>query len=284
VVTLLLVQAASPTTREFTLAPGETIATTTFAGDSSTIVIVPGLLGSVYGFRQITPKLVERGHRVIIVDVLGAGASSKPAKADYSLTTQSRRVETVLDSLGARNALVVAQALGGSISYRLAAHRPDIVRAIVGIDAGAAEEASTSGLRKALKFAPLIRLFGARRTLVGRVREGLIEGSANPAWVTNDVVNEYTAPYRQDAGHMLRVLQAIAASKEPEQLEPLLPAIAAPVLLLVGDHPSALAPEKIELLRSRLPNFTLQRVENAGQHPHEERPDVVVEAVLRAVK
>jgi pimeloyl-ACP methyl ester carboxylesterase len=186
----------------------------------------------------------------------------------------------VLDSLGIRDAVVVAQALGGSISYRLAVHRPDLVKAIVGIDAGASEEAATSGVRKAMKFATVIRLFGAKRIMVGKVKDGLIEASADPAWVTPEIVKEYTGPYREDAGQMLKVMQTMANTKEPELLVPNLPNLKAPVLLLVGTSEKALSPEKIEVLRAGLPNFTLRRVEGAGQFVNEEKPDAVLEAIL----
>ncbi|MEX2284015.1 MAG: alpha/beta hydrolase [Gemmatimonadota bacterium] len=270
-----------PSTRVFTLAANENINVTRYEGGAKTpIVIVPGLLGSAYGFRQIAPQLAEQGHPVIIVDMLGAGSSSKPHKADYSLTAQSRRIETVLDSLGIRDAIVVAQALGGSISYRLAVHRPDLVKAIVGIDAGASEQAATSGVRKAMKFATVIRIFGAKRIMVGKVKEGLIDASADPAWVTPEIVREYTAPYREDAGQMLKVMQTMANTKEPELLVPLLPNLKAHVLLLVGTSEKALSAEKIEVLRAGLPNFTLRRVEGAGQFVNEERPDAVLEAIL----
>ncbi len=270
-----------PSTRVFALAANENIHVTRYDGGSKTpVVIVPGLVGGAYAFRQVAPQLAERGHPVFIIDMLGAGGSSKPQRADYSLTAQSRRVETVLDSLGITNAIVVAQALGGSISYRLAIRRPDLVKSIVGIDAGASEQAATSGIRKAMKFATLIKFFGAKRILVGKVKDGLIDASADPAWVTPEIVKEYTAAYREDAGAMLKVLQTMSGTKEPELLVPTLPNLKMPVLLLVGTAENSLSAEKIEILRSGMPNFTLRRVEGAGQFIHEEKPDAVIQAVV----
>ena len=271
--------------RRFTFAPGETVAATLY-GDSmvtgSTVVILPGLLGSGYGFRRITPALVEAGKRVVVVDVLGTGESTRPSKADYSLTAQMMRVAAVLDSLQIKDAVVLANALGGSVAYRLAWQRPDLVHAIVGIDAGASEEAGTPGLRKAMSFAPIIKLFGAKRMMVGKVRGGLKENSADPSWVTDEVVNGYAAPYRENAGAMLKVLQAMAESKEPILLTPNLPDVRVPVKLLVGDTPKGktLSPEKIEVLRNGLPNFQVEVVPGVGQFVHEERPQVVIDAVL----
>ncbi len=275
----------APVTREFTLGPGEIISTTTFPADSgATIVIVPGLIGSTFGFRHVIPPLAERGYRIIVVDVLGAGRSSKPIKADYSLASQSRRVETVLDSLEVRNAVVVANALGGSVVFRLALRRPDLIRNIVGIDTGVSENVATAGLRRALRFGPIIKLFGARRILLGKIKEGLIDGSHDPQWVTPDVVAQYAAPYHEDPGHMMRVLNSMAASKEPEPLGAQLANLTTPLLLLVGTHKSALSEEKVELLRSAIPNFSLLRIEAAGQFIHEEQPACVVDAILSVVE
>jgi pimeloyl-ACP methyl ester carboxylesterase len=280
-----IAQMAPPQTREFVLAPGETISATIFAGDNDrTIVIVPGMLGSAYGFRHIAPNLAERGYRVIIVDMLGTGGSSQPVRADYSLTAQSRRLEVVLDSLKVRAAILVPQAVGGSVAYRLTFHRPDVVRAIVGIDAGAAEQAATSGVRNAIRFAPLIRLFGARRILTGKIKEGLVEASYDAAWVTPEVVAEYAAPYRENASHMLRVLNAMTESHEPEPIVPNLPKINVPVLLLVGTAPKVLSPEKIDVLRKGLRNFKLERVPKAGQLINEEQPQAVTDAILRVAE
>jgi pimeloyl-ACP methyl ester carboxylesterase len=194
------------------------------------------------------------------------------------------RVAAVLDSMQIKNAVILANALGGSVAYRLAWQRPDLVRSIVGIDAGAAEAAGTPGLRKAMGFAPLIRLLGAKRILVGKVRGGLKENSADQSWVTEEVVAGYTAPYRDNAGAMLKVLQAMADCPEPLKLTPNLPSIQAPVKLLVGDTPreKTLSPEKIDVLREGLPHFELEMVSGSGQFVQEEKPQAVIDAVLAA--
>jgi pimeloyl-ACP methyl ester carboxylesterase len=219
---------------------------------------------------------------VIIVDVLGAGISTKPEKGDYSLTAQSIRVEHVLDSLNVRNATVLSHAVSGSIAYRLALHRPDQVRAVVAIDGGASEHAATSGIRKAMSWAPLIKLFGAKRILVGKVKGQINDSSGDRSWLTQEVLDEYTAPYRDNAGHMLKVMRAMADSEEPEQLTPNLPNIQAQVILMVGNKPAdkVLSAEKIEVLRNGLKNLRVETIDGAGVFIQEERPETVVSTVL----
>ncbi|MGH7646395.1 MAG: alpha/beta fold hydrolase, partial [Gemmatimonadales bacterium] len=42
------------------------------------IVLVPGLFGSVYGFRHVVPLLTAAGYRTIVIEPLGIGSSSRP--------------------------------------------------------------------------------------------------------------------------------------------------------------------------------------------------------------
>ena len=48
----------------------------------------------------------------------------------------------------------------GGVAYRLALARPDLVTAMIAVEAGPGEEAATAGMRRALKLAPLLKLFG----------------------------------------------------------------------------------------------------------------------------
>ena len=282
---LLLAALAAPgdgELRKFRFSATETIAATIYGSGARTIVIIPGLIGSTYSWRLVTPELVAAGRRVIIVDLLGTGSSSRPHKADYSLTAQSRRVEQVLDSLGVRDAVVLTHAIAGSVAYRLALHRPEQVKAIVAIDGGAAERAATSGMRKAMSFAPLIKFLGAKRIMTGKLKSEMTDRSGNPGWVTPEVLKSYAAPYNEDAGEMLKVLQAMAGSGEPEALVPNLQKIEAPVILLVGNKPrdQVLAPEKIQVLREGLRNFKVEVVEGVGVFIQEEKPQAVIDVVL----
>ena len=269
--------------RTFAFSASDTIAATLYGSGSRTVVILPGMAGGGYAFRKVTPELVAAGRRVIVIDLLGAGKSSRPTKSDYSLTAQSKRVEDVLDSLGVRDATVLAHAVSGSVAYRVALHRPDQVKAVVGIDAGASETAATSGLKRAMTFAPLIKLLGAKRLLTGKIKGELTGRSADPSWVTQEVLDSYSAPYKEDAGRMVDILKQMSRSKEPELLVPALPKIQAKVTLLVGAKPAdrVLAPEKIDILRQGLRNFELETVENAGVFIMEENPQAVIRAVLR---
>lgn len=275
-----------PRTERIVVAPAETLAVT-IRGSGDPVLIVPGLLGSAFGFRHVIPELVADSLQSITIDPLGTGGSSRPRDADYSLESQASRVAAAADSLGLRGAFILTHSVGASIAYRLAIQRPDLVAGIVSINGGPAERAGTPGLRLALRFAPLARLFGGRDMLRGKVKSGLRDSSADDSWVTEEVVDQYAAPYQEDPGDALRTMREIASAEEPEALEPRLERITVPVLLLVGDgtETDVVDADEIATLVDRLPALHVDTVPDAGQYIQEERPDRVVAAIreLRAI-
>jgi pimeloyl-ACP methyl ester carboxylesterase len=183
--------ADTATVQTIAVAPAESIAVTV-VGHGEPVVFIPGLFGSAFAFRNIAPRLAEAGFEAVIIEPLGIGGSARPRSADYSLTAQAARVAAVLDTLGLRDAVVVAHSIGGSIAFRLAFHRPDLVAGIVSIEGGPAEEATTSGFRFAMHFAKLLR-FGGSRLLRSQVDREMKQASGDSSWVTDAIVTGYTA-------------------------------------------------------------------------------------------
>src|SRR5918995_771026 len=145
---LTLAASAAAEEKQIQVAEGERLRVVD-SGAGEPIVLVPGLLGSAFAFRKLSARLVGAGHRVIVVEPLGFGGSSRPKTADYSLTAQADRIAAVLEALGVEPAVVVAHAVGGSMALRLACRHPERVRAVVSLDGGPAEAAATPGLRRA---------------------------------------------------------------------------------------------------------------------------------------
>jgi pimeloyl-ACP methyl ester carboxylesterase len=133
-IAVLLLSDSASTTRELRIpvAPSESLAVQVAGrATGAPVVLVPGLFGSAFGFRKLVPLLTAAGYRVVVVEPLGIGSSSRPRKANYSLTAQAGRIAAVLDSLRVRGVLLVAHSIGGSEAFRLAYHRPDLVRGLV---------------------------------------------------------------------------------------------------------------------------------------------------------
>jgi pimeloyl-ACP methyl ester carboxylesterase len=255
----------------------------TVAGRGEPVLLLPGLFGSAFAFRTLAPMLAAEGYRPIIVEPLGIGASSRPRGADYSLTAQSDRIAATLDSLATGPVIVVAHSLGGAMAFRLAYRRPDLVRGIVSIEGGPTEEAVTPAFRRAMRFAPLIRLLHGVSIVRRTVHGMLVDASGDSSWVTDSVLDGYVADAERDLGGTLRVYQAIARAHEPELLAPHLAEIQCPVRLVVGGarHDGDVAPDEIPLLRQRLRSFAVDSVPGAGHYIYEEQPAAVLAALER---
>ena len=281
---LLLLAALADTLapRMIVTAPAETVAVHV-AGVGRPVVLIPGLFGAAFEFRKIVPDLMAAGRQAITIEMLGTGASGRPKKADYSLTAQARRIAAVLDTLGVTGAIVVAHSVAGSVAMRLAVERPDLVAGLVSIEGGPAEAATSPGLRNALDWAPLLRLFGGKGMVRGKVIKQLRESSADTAWITPEVVQGYTAGALADFGATLDALQGMARSREPWVLATRLSQIRSPMVLLMGAAPHKHGPPKAEVarLRDRVHGLVIDSVPGAGHYVFEERPDAVVAAVQR---
>ena len=281
---LLIVLLLADTSRAFSiaLAPAESV-WVTVEGVGDPVVLIPGLFGSAFGYRTVLPRLVEAGYRTIVIEPLGIGTSGRPEHADYSLTAQADRVAAALDRLGVGDVIVVAHSVGAAIAYRLAYRRPDLVRGIVSLDGGPAEAATTRGFRRAIQLAPWIKLFGGERLVRARVRRGLIAASGDTTWVTDQVVEGYTAGAARDLAGTLKAYLAMARAHESDRLAPHLGEIRCPVRLVVGTvgRGSGVSPQEVATLAGLLRSFAVDTVPGAGHFVYEERPAAVVAAVQR---
>lgn len=274
-------RAAGATSRCLETAPGECLQIT-MSGEGRDVVLIPGLFGSAFAFRKITPLLITEGYRAIVIEPLGVGHSSRPKEADYTLTAQADRIHRAMDLLGVEDAVLVAHSVGASMALRLAHRHPERIRAVVSLEGGPAEEVSTPGFRRAMMLTPLLKLFGGPRLIRGKVRGMLVERSANPAWVTDEIVAGYTAGPARDMDATLDALKRMSKSRESEVLGPRLPDIQCPVQLLLGASPHAGGPSETEIqtLRQSLKSLRVERVSGAGHFLFEEAPEAVVNAVV----
>jgi pimeloyl-ACP methyl ester carboxylesterase len=264
-------------------APVESLAVSV-SGRGEPVVLIPGLFGTAYGYRKLVPLLHASGYRSIVVEPLGIGSSARLKDADYSLTAQADRIAAVLDTLGVRGAVVVAHSLGASIALRLSARRPDLARAVVSLEGGPAEAATTTSFRRWLSLAPLSRLFNGATLMQRMIHRDLIRSSADTTWIDEELVRRYVSGDLEDFGATMDAYRGMARAEEPEMLRDRLAQIDCPVFLLVGAAPHKGGPrrEEIALLDSLLPSLTIDTVPESGHFIQEERPQAVVEAVQRA--
>lgn len=263
------------------VAPGEELAAYD-AGTGRPVVLVPGLSGCVYGYREVAALLQERGFRTIGIEPLALGRSGRPADADYTLTAQADRLASVMESMEITDALVVAQGVGFSMALRLALRHPERVAALVSIEGGPAESAATPTVRSGLKLAKLVAKVTGTTLLRDHFKGDLEKSSGDASWVDRRTLNWYFRGPGADIDGTLNAFIAMTEQPEPEPITPRLAEIDRSVLVLVGDsdHVGALEPEETAALQNGLRNVTFRTVAGAGHFIFEEQPQAVADAVM----
>jgi pimeloyl-ACP methyl ester carboxylesterase len=282
---LLIATLAAGSTFEVEIKAGERLAVSDH-GAGRAVVLVPGLTGCAYGFRNVVPGLTEAGCRVIVIEPLGVGASTRPATSDYSLTAQADRIAAVMDELRTGPGLIVGHGVGGSMALRLAYRRPGLVAGVVSIEGGPVESATTPTVKKALRWASLAVKMGAVRLLRDRFRSSLEAASGDRSWIDGITVRRYFAGTARDLDGTIKALRAMADTPEPESLRANLARITCPVTLLLGTapHDGAPAAAAVSLLETELAECRTVEFAGAGHFIFEEDPAGVAEALLAALE
>lgn len=99
----------------------------------------PGASGAS-NFRDNWQAFVDAGFRVVLPDLIGYGASSKPEGIDYSLQLFADTVFEALEAHGIERAHMVGNSLGGGIALQIALDHPGFVERMVLMAPGCIEE------------------------------------------------------------------------------------------------------------------------------------------------
>ncbi|WP_433244923.1 alpha/beta fold hydrolase [Streptosporangium sp. CA-135522] len=98
-------------------------------GPAETAVYVHGLAGSATNWTDLMGELsdVVTGHAI---DLPGAGHSPEPSDGDYSVDAHARTVAALIERVAADPVHLFGNSLGGAVSVRVAATRPELVRSL----------------------------------------------------------------------------------------------------------------------------------------------------------
>ena len=94
------------------------------AGAGSPMTLLHGFPSSSRDWSRVVPRLAEQ-HALLLPDLLGFGASDKPAEHDYSLHEQADLVEALWAREGVTSTVLVAHDYAVSVTQELLARRAD---------------------------------------------------------------------------------------------------------------------------------------------------------------
>jgi pimeloyl-ACP methyl ester carboxylesterase len=246
--------------------------------NASPIVLIHCFSCAINWWNRMMP-LLDRAHRVVAVDLLGHGGSSKPGSG-YSMPEQADLVAQALARLGVRKATVVGHSLGGGVAVALAEQSPQLVSRLVIIDTRSSrDEEGDLGVLAKLPFVPVIGPALWRVKPDFTIRDGLGVAFA-PGF---DVPDEFVDDVRQ--------MTYTSYSESPKALddyadeEPLADRIAAtgkPLLVIMGAEEQIIADPQaaIDAYLKAVPTAFGNLIQGAGHSPNVEEPNLTSEFVL----
>jgi pimeloyl-ACP methyl ester carboxylesterase len=103
-------------------------------GRGAPVLLLHGYPSTRHLWSRVAPSLVEAGHRVIVPDLVGYGASDVPAGVRIDMASQARWLLQLLDALGVARAAVLAHDVGSAAAQLMVASAPERVRALAVLD------------------------------------------------------------------------------------------------------------------------------------------------------
>jgi len=228
---------------------GQRLAYEIYGEGNRSLVLMPGLLLPGRMHEPLARELAARGNRVITLDLLGHGESSRPRDMwRYSMTVFAEQLVALLDHLELDEAVVGGTSLGANVTLEVAALAPERLRGII-IEMQVLDNAL---LACALAFTPLLVAFTFGEPVTARIASLL----RRVPRVFGHYPNVYLEWASQDPGPSAALLQGLFFRRSaPPRSER--KAIRTPALVL-GHPRDAIHPfSDAKMLAEELPNGRL---------------------------
>jgi pimeloyl-ACP methyl ester carboxylesterase len=244
------------------------------AGTGPAMVLLHGLLGYSFNWRQVIPQLAKR-HEVFVPDMPGSGFSNCSSGLDCRLSSSTDRLLEFLDAVGIESCDLVGHSYGGAIAMLAASREPSRFRQLILVSP--ANPWSRIGRKRlallrrpaiAACFPPLARW---ARPLQGYFVRRMY---GNPRRLTAETLASHFNPLKRPGVLEHGVSMVRTWRTDMAELQAALPGIPKiPILLVWGSLDRTVDPASSTPLSRHLPPCLIAVVEGAGHLPFEECPE-----------
>ena len=225
-------------------------------GEGQPLLFLHGWGTSAELFAPLAGPL-QHGRRLILPDVPGFGATPAP-DTPWSVADYVEWTAALLRRLSVERSDIIGHSNGGRIAMKLAATHPELVRRLVLTGAAGIRP------RHGLAYHARVRGYKALRA----VSTAPLLPAPVRGWAGKRAERRGSADYRAASGAMRGTLVRIVN----EDLRPLLPRIAAPVLLIWGERDGETPLDDGRALERLIPDAGLVVFEGAGHYAYLEQP------------
>jgi len=218
-------------------------------------LLIHGVYESGVAWFGWVPRLAQEC-RVLRPDLPGFGASKIPPGFEWSLASLTGVLARLLDRVGVQSAHIIGAKFGGSIAMQFAADFPDRVRTL------------------SVVSSPVSRpVVSSASNVPQRDRLGS-DASKEEVAYWNAMMAAANREATQGAGLILRTMN----------LDPVLPRITAPTLVITSDRSPLQTVEAVTRYQRRIPNSRLVVLSSDAYHVAVARADECVSNVLSFIR
>lgn len=238
--------------------------------DGETILMVHGFGASKDNWLRFARYFTE-GYQVIALDLPGFGDSSKPY-ASYDVGTQVERLAAFTQALQIKKLHLIGSSMGGHISALYAARYPEQILSVALLGNAGVDSPQKSELIERLERGEPNPLIVKTPQQFEQLLEFIfVEVPSMPERLKQALADRSVA----NSTHNERVFAQLVSRYIP--LEPVLPKIQAPTLLLWGAQDRVLHVSSIEVMQPLLLRPSVVIMQDCGHAPMLERPKETAE-------
>jgi pimeloyl-ACP methyl ester carboxylesterase len=250
------------------------------------ILLLHGFGASVFSWREVLKPLSHYG-TVIAYDRPSSGLTDRPWKMDwegidpYGVEGQVQMLIGLMDAKKIQKAILVGNSAGGTIATYAAWEHPDRVQALVEVDAAIYQQGNfiPSWLNWVLYTPQAERIGPFLMRSIQKWGIGFLHSAwYDPTKITSDILEGYQKPLL--ALNWDKGLFELLRAPTPKSISMHLKEMNVPTLVISGDSDKIVPLQYSEELSKELPNASLVIVPNCGHLPHEERPQLFLDAII----
>lgn len=243
-------------------------------GSGPTIMLLHGFDGSRDNWTRVAGELTGN-FRVVIPDLPGWGQSMPVAGTDYGPRAEAKRLAGFIDHVAPRNLILIGHSMGGLIAGLYAADHPDHIAAVGFVD--------SDGVGYQLPVAA-----GGRDPFAYDDRDGfqhmLSLVFAEPPKLPGRIADVFVNRNRARMDMLQRSFTELRQSKQAHGLEPLLPKIDKPVLVMWCHGDKIISSDAVNVFRKKLtasPRIDVTTLFSCSHMPMLEQPHATAQAITR---
>jgi 2-hydroxymuconate-semialdehyde hydrolase len=243
-----------------------------------TIILVHGLGGGAFTFRNNIDALADKGYKVYAIDLKGFGLSEKVIGSDYSHIEQAKILLDFMEKKGIGKATVAGHSMGGRVALIAYDMKPQNFENIILIDS-AGLESNSPAFYNFLITQPIVDIIYYNIFVKEKnFQKFLSSAFFNSDFVSPEVIKLYLESFKIKNAN--KAFLSILKSNNSYDIESVLKKIDIPVLIIWGRNDGWISLESAYRFNLLIKGSELAVIENAGHVSMEEQAGTVNNKII----